>query len=186
MKKYSVWIVLVICLVMVGVFFLSKKDKVDQGCMVVSLDLENVAVCGQGLAEGDGIKILDTGKIKRVFDFLDEKSITKSVSKIYIYLTESSDFNAILEGKRNPNTGELLTAYGWEYEDGVLGIPIYIKPDYLGSVDGNYLDAMVTASVWYFLVENKYWSDKENFGSTMFRDFYINDLASYGKTVEIN
>lgn len=148
----------------------------------------NIDVCYQGSTEGRKLVLLSTEKISKLFDYVDNNlslDNKKNVDKIHIYLTDSMDFFAKIDGRKDPETGEVLTAYGWEYDDGVLGIPIYIKQGYLKNVDSDYLDGMVSASIWYFLVDKLYWQDNENFGSSVFRDMYINSLIKYERLVEI-
>lgn len=158
----------------------------DMQCSDIIIDSENVSLCGYYPKDKKYLKIVSGDKIIELFEyFRKEHDISKKVSKINIYLSESSEIYAKLEGRKDPETGELLTAYGFEFENGVLDIPVYVKSEYLDNLDNDYLDKAVGGSIWYFLSGNKYWNDVENFGPKVIREYY-NSLGEYEKIVEVS
>jgi len=188
MKNYQRWLLgfgMMVVLVGAAVYFSKGLLIGNKKEGKIKTQEKKIPIYGQFSSGGRKVKILSTQKVEEVFSHLKKKGISPMpVSRIEVYLSETPSLTNRLEGRKDPKSGELLTAYGWDYKRGVLRIGLYVEPGYEENIDDDYWDAMVCASVWYALVKDKFWNE-EDFGAYAFRDFYHHHLINYEKMVEI-
>jgi len=168
-----------------GVVFYKVNFGISDECVRSHYESQTLMVCLSDFGNQLDLNVKSGERIQKLMKYFAEQGLGREISRVNIKLMDNYDFKNMFSGLKDPNTGELLTAYGWEVNSENLVVFLYVSKDYIDIIEEGYINAMIGASVWYFHVGSAYFKDLDSFGPEIYRNFYYNDLSAYEKIVEI-